>query len=117
MYVGEWDISEPHALEPQTPEPVLLVLTGEGGEPNAVGDLSEQRGEDGQKRIPEALGEKVGPQGIDSVAVGAAKAPDPEGLHEAFEVSLNKPMSPETGRSAGQAAFRPGPGIPFAEFH
>jgi hypothetical protein len=116
-HIGGRGGSEPSALQLQPPIPVLLVLTGERGEPPPVGDLCHERGEDGPYRVAEAPVKEVGPQGVDGAAIGATEAPDPQGAHEAFEVPLNKSVPPEAGRSAGQAAGRPGPRVPFAEFH
>ena len=60
--------------------------------------------------IAEAPVEEIGPQGVDGAAVGAAKALDPEGMDEAFEVSLDIAVPPDAGRLAGQAAFGLGQG-------
>jgi len=98
--IGGWEILEPKALESQALEPVLLVLPGDMGEPAVVLYSLHERGEDGENRIPEAPVKEIGPQGIDGAAVGAAKAPDPQGMHEAFKIPLDVPVPPDAGRRA-----------------
>ena len=114
-HVGRRTFLNPMRLEPQAPEPVLLVLPGDGGEPASVAYSCHEREEDGQDIVPEAPVKEIGSQGVDSAAVGAAKALDPEGQEEAFKVSLDIPVAPEAGRPAGQAALGPRPGVFLAE--
>jgi hypothetical protein len=76
-----------------------------------------QRRKDGPDGISEALVENIGPQGIDSTTVGAAKTTDPCRQKKAFEVSGNITMAPDTGRIAGQAAGELGPWIRLTQFY
>ncbi len=88
------DAFEPRALKLEPLIPVLLVLTGKRRKPPAVGDLRHERGEDGPYGVAEAPVEEFGSQRVDGAAIGAAKAADPEGMDEAFEVSLNVAVPP-----------------------
>lgn len=115
--IGGWHKPASRRLEEKSPIPVLLVLAGDMGEPAMVLYSLHERGEDGQKRIPEAPVKEIRPQGIDGAAVGAAQAPDPQRHYEAFKIPLDVPVSPDAGGCAGETARGPRPRVRLAKLH
>ena len=70
-------IAESHRLELEPLEPVLLVLTGDMGEPAVILNFRHEGGENSLKRISEPPIEKVWSQGINCMTVRAAQTFDP----------------------------------------
>jgi hypothetical protein len=72
-----------------------------------------------QKDSPEGIAktpvEEIGPQRVDGMTIGAAKALHPEGLRIALEIPLHIAMAPHAGRTAEEAVLKSGPWILFAE--
>ena len=115
MHIGAGNVLEPLRLEQQSLIPVLLVLAGKAGHKAVMNYSRHQRTEDGPEGIPKAPVKEIGPQGVDDMTIGAAKALHPEGLRIALKIPLHIAMAPDAGRVAGQAALWPGPRILFAK--